>query len=83
MSSLGLFGINQSPSNSVCNNELTWAAKKTASFHSFPQNVTFVSLLCFLLSLPSPARSAASLALRLCSQLNPISVLQTDPYLKA
>lgn len=29
MSNLGPFAINQSPSNSVCNNELAWAAEKT------------------------------------------------------
>lgn len=39
---LGLFAINQSPSNSACNNELAWAAKKTASFHSFPPKRTLI-----------------------------------------
>lgn len=72
---LGLFAINQSPSNSACNNELTWAAKKTASFHSFPQNVPSFSLLCFLLSLSSLVCRAASFALCLCSLLNLISLL--------
>lgn len=55
MSILGPFAINQSPSNSACNNELTWVANSrvklprfTASPKMYPHFLFASSSLCLL-----------------------------------